>query len=145
MVRRELADLIKEGRIESVPPDPAQVAMLREQAARHLVSSRAISESDPAGAFSLAGASLAPGDSCTATVTVAVAGAGSFRNVISATAVSNDQAVPALADAAASLQAGAAASVAPVPTLGEVAMAALTLLLAALGVRRLRPTGRRGH
>lgn len=98
-----------------------------------------------AGAFSLAGASLAPGDSCTATVTVAVAGAGSFRNVISATAVSNDQAVPALADAAASLQAGAAASVAPVPTLGEVAMAALTLLLAALGVRRLRPTGRRGH
>ena len=54
MVRRELADLIKEGRIESVPPDPAQVAMLREQAARHLVSSRAISDSDPAGAFSLA-------------------------------------------------------------------------------------------
>ena len=43
------------------------------------------------------------------------------------------------------VQAGAAASVAPVPTLGEVAMAALTLLLAALGVRRLRPTGRRGH
>ena len=43
------------------------------------------------------------------------------------------------------IAAGAAASVAPVPTLGEVAMAALTLLLAALGVRRLRPTGRRGH
>lgn len=54
MVRRELADLIKEGRIESVPPDPDQVAMLREQAARHLVSSRTISGTDPAGAFSLA-------------------------------------------------------------------------------------------
>jgi hypothetical protein len=54
MGRQELADLIREGRIESVPPDPAQVAMLREQAARHLVSSHTISETDLAGAFSLA-------------------------------------------------------------------------------------------
>lgn len=54
MVRRDLADLIREGRIESVPPEPAQVAILREQAVRHLASSRTISETDPAGAFSLA-------------------------------------------------------------------------------------------
>ena len=54
MVRRDLADLIREGRIESVPPEPAQVATLREQAVRHLASSRTISETDPAGAFSLA-------------------------------------------------------------------------------------------
>jgi len=54
MARRDLADLIREGRIESVPPDPAQVAILREQAVRHLASSRTISGTDPAGAFSLA-------------------------------------------------------------------------------------------
>ena len=54
MVRRDLADLIREGRIESVPPEPAQVATLREQAVRHLASSRTISGTDPAGAFSLA-------------------------------------------------------------------------------------------
>ena len=92
------------------------------------------------------GASLAPGASCTATVTVAVAGAGTFHNVISASmgqpgAVTNDQAVPALADAIANLQAGIA-PVAPVPTLGEAALMAMGLLLGAMGLRRLRPARR---
>ena len=98
-----------------------------------------------AGAFSLAGASLAPGASCTATLTVSVAGAGTFRNVISATpgqdgAVSNKEGVPALADAVAELRAGVAT---PVPSLGAAMTAGLALLLAALGLRRLRPAGGR--
>ena len=102
-----------------------------------------------AGAFTLADASLAPGASCTATVTVSVAGAGTFRNVISATpgqtgAVSNTQGVPALADAVAELRAGAALPATPVPSLGAAMTAALALLLAALGLRRLHPqSGRR--
>ena len=53
MVRRDLAELIKAGKIESVPPDPEDVAALRSQADAHLVSARTIAESDPAGAFSL--------------------------------------------------------------------------------------------
>lgn len=93
--------------------------------------------------FALSGASLAPGASCTATVTVNVAGAGSFRNVISATlgqagAVSNNQGVAALADATADLQSSAPVPAA-VPTLGQWAFGMLALLLAGLGWRRLRP------
>lgn len=95
-----------------------------------------------AGTFSLANASLAPGASCTATVTVSVAGAGTFRNTIRITDVNNTQNVPVLADAVADLQAGSA-TVAPVPTLGEFAMAALALLLGALGLRHVRPAQRR--
>ncbi len=95
-----------------------------------------------APSFSLAGASLAPSASCTATVDVTVTGAGTFRNTIRTTDVSNTQSVPPLADAVASLQAGTT-SVAPVPTLGEYAMAALTLLLGTLGLRGLRPTTHR--
>ncbi len=97
-----------------------------------------------AGQFSLANASLAPGASCTATVTVSVAGAGTFNNRISATlgqpgAISNAQGVPALADAVASLTTTAVA----VPTLGAYAMAALALLLGTLGIRRMQPARRR--
>ena len=128
---------------------PAGMTLAATPAASTTCAGAMLTAIGGAGTFSLAGASLAPGASCTATVTVAVAGAGSFHNVISATpgqagAISNDQTVPALADATANLQAGAA-TVAPVPTLGEYAMTALALLLATLGVRRLRPTGRRGH
>lgn len=54
MVRKELADLIKERRIETVARDPQQVALLREQAKAHLASSRMIGHTDVAGAFSLA-------------------------------------------------------------------------------------------
>lgn len=54
MVRNELADLIKERRIETVARDPQQVALLREQAAAHLASSRMIGHTDAAGAFQLA-------------------------------------------------------------------------------------------
>ena len=54
MVRKELADLIKERRIETVEKDPRQVAVLREQAKAHLASSRMIGHTDVAGAFSLA-------------------------------------------------------------------------------------------
>ena len=54
MVRRQLVDLIKERRIESVMADPQQVALLREQAGAHLTSSRMIGHTDVAGAFSLA-------------------------------------------------------------------------------------------
>ena len=54
MVRQDLAELIRERRIETVPPDPEQVALLREQSAAHLASSRLIGQTDPAGAFSLA-------------------------------------------------------------------------------------------
>ncbi|AQP43737.1 hypothetical protein [Tessaracoccus flavus] len=54
MVRQDLADLIRERRIETVARDPEQVALLREQARAHLQSSRMIGHTDPAGAFSLA-------------------------------------------------------------------------------------------
>ena len=53
-MRRELADLIKERRIETVARDPQQVALLREQAGAHLASSRMIGHTDAAGAFQLA-------------------------------------------------------------------------------------------
>jgi hypothetical protein len=100
------------------------------------------------GAFTLANASLAPGASCTATVTVSVAGTGTFRNVISATpgqagAVSNNEGVPALADAVAELHAGAPVPATPVPSLSAAMTAGLALLLAALGLRRLRPANGR--
>lgn len=94
-----------------------------------------------AQSFTLSGASLAPGASCTATVDVTVTGAGTFRNTIAATAVSNDQGVPALADAVADLRAGS--TPAAVPTLGEYAMALLALLLTGLGWRRLSSAGHR--
>ena len=54
MVRNDLADLIKERRIETVARDPQQVALLREQSKAHLASSRMIGHTDPEGAFSLA-------------------------------------------------------------------------------------------
>ena len=54
MVRNDLAELIKERRIETVARDPQQVAALREQADAHLASSRMIGHTDVAGAFSLA-------------------------------------------------------------------------------------------
>ncbi|GAA4891584.1 hypothetical protein GCM10025789_05630 [Tessaracoccus lubricantis] len=54
MARQELADLIKDRRIETVVRDPAQVALLREQSKAHLASSRMIGHTDVAGAFSLA-------------------------------------------------------------------------------------------
>ncbi|AQP46295.1 hypothetical protein BW730_00615 [Tessaracoccus aquimaris] len=53
-VRDDLADLIKERRIETVAADPAQAQVLRDQARAHLASSRMIGHTDVAGAFSLA-------------------------------------------------------------------------------------------
>lgn len=53
-VRQQLADLIRQRRIETVAKDPRQVAALREQARAHLASSRMIGHTDVAGAFSLA-------------------------------------------------------------------------------------------
>lgn len=53
-MRKELADLIKERRIETVRHDAAQVAKLQEQATAHLASSRMIGHTDAEGAFSLA-------------------------------------------------------------------------------------------
>jgi hypothetical protein len=102
-----------------------------------------ISATGGAGQFSLADASLAPGASCTATVTVSVTGAGTFNNRISATlgqpgAITNTQGVAALADAVATLTTTAAV----VPTLGSYAVAALALLLGTLGIRRMRPSSR---
>jgi len=93
-----------------------------------------------AGAFSLSAASLAAGASCTVTVRVTAAGVGTFRNVISATGLTNTQGVPALADAVAELRSGVpAANVNPVPTLGEMATILLAMLLGGLGLRQLRP------
>ena len=125
---------------------PAGMTLAAAPAASTTCAGATLAATGGADSFSLSGASLAPGASCTATVTVAVAGAGTFRNVISASmgqpgAVTNDQAVPALADAIANLQAGIA-PVAPVPTLGEAALMAMGLLLGAMGLRRLRPARR---
>ncbi|HJE51653.1 MAG TPA: hypothetical protein K8V15_06710 [Tessaracoccus flavescens] len=53
-MRRKLAELIRERRIETVARDDAQVAKLLEQSAAHLASSRMIGHTDPEGAFSLA-------------------------------------------------------------------------------------------
>lgn len=53
-VRQQLADLIRQRRIETVAKDPRQVAALQEQARAHLASSRMIGHTDVAGAFSLA-------------------------------------------------------------------------------------------
>ena len=54
MLRDDLADLLRERRIETVAADPDQAGLLREQAAAHLASSRMIGHTDVAGAFSLA-------------------------------------------------------------------------------------------
>lgn len=54
MDRDDLADLIRERRIESVAADMAQAASLHEQARAHLASSRLIGHTEVAGAFSLA-------------------------------------------------------------------------------------------
>ena len=53
-MRKDLAKLIAERRIETVRQDPQQVAILRDQAAAHLASSRMIGHTDAEGAFSLA-------------------------------------------------------------------------------------------
>ncbi|SHJ33940.1 hypothetical protein SAMN02745244_02282 [Tessaracoccus bendigoensis DSM 12906] len=54
MLRDELADLIRERRLETVALDPDQARLLHKQAAAHLASSRMIGHTDVAGAFSLA-------------------------------------------------------------------------------------------
>ncbi len=118
---------------------PAGMTVANTPAASTTCPSGAVTASGGANSFSLSNSTLAAGGSCTVTVRVTVAGAGTFRNVISVAAVVNGQGVPAIADAVADLR-SQAISPTPVPTLGDFLLGALGLLLAAFGVRRLRRT-----
>ncbi|MEG1281796.1 MAG: hypothetical protein RSD57_15240 [Comamonas sp.] len=98
---------------------------------------------DPSNkSFGLSGVSLNAGASCTTTVNVKMTKAGTHLNRIYASAaspggVSNDQQVPAMADAVASLSSPVASAPAPVPTLGSWGLMLLSLLATVLGMRRL--------
>lgn len=46
-------DLVREGRVELVEPDPAAALDKLEEARRHLASAAAIAEADPEGAYAL--------------------------------------------------------------------------------------------
>lgn len=48
-----LSQLLKEGRIERVEPDPESARLRLKEAERHLHSARAIAEDDPEGAYAL--------------------------------------------------------------------------------------------
>lgn len=95
--------------------------------------------------FTVAGFELAAGASCTTTVTVKPTRVGSFLNTIYKEPVgengglANDQGIPAAADATDTLRTpGAPMAVAPIPTLGEVSLGLLGLLMAGWGARSLR-------
>jgi len=107
---------------------PSGVALAATPAASTTCTGATVSAVGGAGAFSLSGASLVAGGSCTVTVDVTAAGAGVFRNTIPAAGLTNAQGVAALADA----------SAAPVPSLGAWGAVLLALLLGGLGVRQLR-------
>lgn len=121
---------------------PAGMTLASTPAASTTCPSGTVTATGGGGSFTLNNdATLAPGASCTVTVRVTVAGAGSFRNTIPVSAITNAQAVPALADAVAELRSGVAAAT-PVPTLGHFALGVLAMLMAALGMRRVRPSPR---
>lgn len=92
--------------------------------------------------FTVAGFELAAGASCTTTVTVKPTRVGSFVNTIykdpeaGAGGLDNDQGIPAAANATDTLRTPGA--VAPIPTLGEVSLGLLGLLMAGWGARSLR-------
>jgi len=92
--------------------------------------------------FTVAGFELAAGASCTTTVTVKPTRVGSFLNTIykdpeaGAGGLANDQRIPAAANATDTLRTPGA--VAPIPTLGEVSLGLLGLLMAGWGARSLR-------
>lgn len=117
---------------------PSGVALAATPAASTTCTGATVSAVGGAGAFSLSGASLVAGGSCTVTVDVTAAGAGVFRNTIPAAGLTNAQGVAALADASAELRSGLPADAAPVPSLGAWGAVLLALLLGGLGVRQLR-------
>lgn len=117
---------------------PSGVALAATPAASTTCTGATVSAVGGAGAFSLSGASLVAGGSCTVTVDVTAAGAGVFRNTIPAAGLTNAQGVAALADASAELRSGLPADAAPVPSLGAWGAMLLALLLGGLGVRQLR-------
>ncbi len=95
--------------------------------------------------FTVAGFELAAGASCTTTVTVKPTRVGSFLNTIYKDpetgdgGLDNDQGIPAAANATDTLRTpGAPMAVAPIPTLGEVSLGLLGLLMAGWGARSLR-------
>lgn len=95
--------------------------------------------------FTVAGFELAAGASCTTTVTVKPTQVGSFLNTIykdpeaGPGGLANDQGIPAAANATDTLRTpGAPMAVAPIPTLGEVSLGLLGLLMAGWGARSLR-------
>lgn len=95
--------------------------------------------------FTVAGFALAAGASCTTTVTVKPTRVGSFLNTIYKDpeagdgGLDNDQGIPAADNATDTLRTpGAPMAVAPIPTLGEVSLGLLGLLMAGWGARSLR-------
>lgn len=95
--------------------------------------------------FTVAGFKLAAGARCTTTVTVKPTRVGSFLNTIYKDpetgdgGLDNDQGIPAAANATDILRTpGAPMAVAPIPTLGEVSLGLLGLLMAGWGARSLR-------
>lgn len=100
-----------------------------------------------AESFTVFGFKLAPGASCTTTLKVKPTQVGSFLNTIykspaeGAGGLANDQGVPAAENATDTLRTPGApgpVTVAPVPTLGEISLGLLGLLMAGWGARRLR-------
>ena len=99
-----------------------------------------------AASFTVSGFTLAAGASCTTTLKVKPTQVGSFLNTIykspeGAGGLDNDQGVPAAENATDTLRTPGApgpVTVAPVPTLGEISLGLLGLLMAGWGARRLR-------
>ncbi len=100
-----------------------------------------------ATSFTVSGFTLAAGDSCTTTLTVKPTQVGVFDNIIYKSTddgeggLTNDQGVPAAKNATDTLRTPGApgpVTVAPIPTLGQVSLGLLGLLMAGWGARRLR-------
>ncbi len=97
--------------------------------------------------FTVSGFTLEAGASCTTTVTVKPTRAGVFENIIYKSpedgegGLANNDGVPAAENATATLRTPGApgpATVTPVPTLGQVSLGLLGLLMAGWGARSLR-------
>ncbi len=97
--------------------------------------------------FTVSGFKLAAGESCTTTLTVKPTRVGVFNNIIYKSpedgygGLSNEQGVPAAENATDTLRTPGApgpVTVAPIPTLGQVSLGLLGLLMAGWGARSLR-------